>query len=375
MDQVIEFFQKLFWAESWPARWFCGEWTSFHGWLYIGSNLAVWAAYFAIPLFIFYFMLKRKDDLPFQGVFWLFILFILSCGLTHLMDATLFYYPAYRLSAVFLFITAVVSWGTIGGLYKVMPEALALKTPRQLEAIITQRTAELETTKKDLQNQNQQLREFAEITSHNLRSPVSNLVTLLDLYKLADNEQEKKEYLSQFEGVSDSLMETINDLSEVVKIKSNVDIKKEKLRFADIFQETKTNLSGLIKQRNAKIEGDFSACEEINYPKSYLQSIFQNLMSNALKYSSDERRLEIIFETKLSNGVVQLSCKDNGLGINMEKYDNKIFKLHKTFHGNEDARGVGLFIVKNQVETMGGTIAVKSEENVGSEFIINFNVQ
>ncbi|MDF1548763.1 MAG: PAS domain S-box protein [Bacteroidales bacterium] len=132
MDNVFEFFEKLFEADSWPARWYCGGWTEFHGWLYIGSDVAIWAAYFVIPVFLIRF-LKKKPNIPLPSVFWLFGAFILFCGLTHLMDAVIFWWPNYRLSALLLFITAVVSWVTVFALYRFLPVALALRTSKEFE--------------------------------------------------------------------------------------------------------------------------------------------------------------------------------------------------------------------------------------------------
>ncbi|MDF2448761.1 MAG: histidine kinase [Bacteroidota bacterium] len=142
MEDITHFFSNLFNTDSWPPRWHCGEWTSFHGWLYIFSDLAIWGAYFMIPVVLLTFI-KKKKDVPFNNVFVLFGAFILACGLTHLIDAVIFWWPAYRLSAVIRFITAVVSWGTIIALFKVIPKALHLKTPAELELIVNERTAEL----------------------------------------------------------------------------------------------------------------------------------------------------------------------------------------------------------------------------------------
>lgn len=373
MQDVAEFFSNLFQAENWPPRWHCGKWTSFHGWLYIFSNLAIWAAYFAIPLILFIFITKRKTDIPFIKIFWLFIAFILACGTTHLIDATLFYYPAYRLSALVLFICAIVSWATIFGLIKILPDALKLKTPTQLEHIIHSRTKELQVASLNLEKQNNQLRDFAQITSHNLRAPVSNLITLLDLYKIDESEKNKADYLEKFDEAADKLMQTINELSEVVKINSDRDIKREQITFQSILNETVESLSALIDKRNATITSSFEKFPQINYPTTYLQSIFLNLLTNALKYSSPERKPSIHFETTKIADKCVLKCRDNGVGIDLNKYGDKMFRLNKTFHGNEDARGLGLFITKNQVEAMGGTITVESEPNKGSTFIINFN--
>lgn len=133
MEQIIEFFAKLFNADDWPARWYCGTWAEFHGWLYILSDVAIWAAYFVIPVFLIQFI-RKKPNIPLPTVFWLFGAFILFCGLTHLMDAIIFWWPNYRLSALLRMLTAIVSWITVIAIYKYMPVALRLRTSEDFEA-------------------------------------------------------------------------------------------------------------------------------------------------------------------------------------------------------------------------------------------------
>lgn len=133
MEQITDFFEKLFSTADWPARWSCGTWTEFHGWLYVISDIAIWAAYFVIPILLILFI-KKKPSLPLPTVFWLFGAFILFCGLTHLLDAIIFWWPAYRLSAILRSITAVISWITVVAIYKYIPVALSLKTAKDFES-------------------------------------------------------------------------------------------------------------------------------------------------------------------------------------------------------------------------------------------------
>ncbi|WP_373494601.1 ATP-binding protein [Aquiflexum sp.] len=137
-NQFIEFFRKLFDTSDFPARWNCGQWSDFHGWLYIISDLMVWSAYFAIPVFILVYVYKRRD-VRFHSIYFLFAAFILSCGATHLIDAAIFWIPMYRLSALSLFITGVVSWTTVIYLIKQAPKALSLKTAEELEVEVESR--------------------------------------------------------------------------------------------------------------------------------------------------------------------------------------------------------------------------------------------
>ncbi len=133
MDQILDFFSNLFSADDWPARWVCGEWSSFHGWLYIASDMAIWLAYFVIPAIIIFFIQKRHN-LPFLPVFWLFGAFIILCGSTHLIDAVMFYWPAYRLSGLLRVLTAMVSMATAFVLIRDLPKLIETKPEDKLKS-------------------------------------------------------------------------------------------------------------------------------------------------------------------------------------------------------------------------------------------------
>lgn len=138
MEQVIDFFKKLLDITDWPPRWHCGKWSGFHGWLYIISDLLIWAAYFAIPVVIIKYI-SKKQHLKFIKLYVFFAIFILSCGTTHFLDAIAFWWPAYRLSALVRFITATVSWITVYHLIKNLPVAFSLKTKSEMQVEIDQR--------------------------------------------------------------------------------------------------------------------------------------------------------------------------------------------------------------------------------------------
>lgn len=128
MNEVADFFRNLTDTSDWPPRWLCGEWSDFHGWLYIYSDIAIWLAYFAIPVILIWFI-QRRTDVPFLPVFWLFGAFIVLCGTTHILDAIIFWWPAYRISALARFFTAIVSLLTVYALLRDLPKALELKGP------------------------------------------------------------------------------------------------------------------------------------------------------------------------------------------------------------------------------------------------------
>ncbi len=141
---MLEFFSKLFDTSDFPPRWNCGHWTEGHGWLHILSDLGVWSAYVAIPCVLVYFAMRRRN-LPFRLIFLLFGAFILACGTTHLMEAIIFWWPAYRLAGVIKLVTAVVSWATVVALVPIVPKVLAMRSPDELEREIeARRLAEIQ---------------------------------------------------------------------------------------------------------------------------------------------------------------------------------------------------------------------------------------
>lgn len=224
-----------------------------------------------------------------------------------------------------------------------------------------------------LTRQNKQLEDFAYIVSHNLRGPASNLKTLLTFYNVEKDAEEKSIIMDKFNITVNNLEGTLNELLEVVSIRHGSKKEKEKLEFETVLVKLIESYQGKIMETKAKITYDFSSVETIEYSSVYLESIMQNLLSNAIKYRSLERNPVIHFETDLEQNQPCLKVSDNGLGINMERNGDRLFGLHKTFHQHPDAKGVGLFITKAQVEAMGGEILAESEVDKGTTFKIKFN--
>jgi PAS domain S-box-containing protein len=232
---------------------------------------------------------------------------------------------------------------------------------------------DLEILAQKLIKNNNQLADFAHITSHNLRAPVSNLNSLLGLYNASVGEEDKAFLFEKFEKVINHLTVTLNTLVDAVKIKNNTPKEFEKLKFNDVLNKTKEILTGQIMKNDAIITSDFSEISKIKYDRIYLESIFLNLVGNSIKYRSKDRVPEIFIKSEIIDGKVRLFFQDNGLGIDLEKHGHKLFGLNKVFHRHPEAKGVGLFMVKTQVEALNGTIYATSKVNEGTTFYINFN--
>jgi PAS domain S-box-containing protein len=218
--------------------------------------------------------------------------------------------------------------------------------------------------------QNKRLLNFSYIVSHNLRSHTSNIESIIDLIESAESEDERNEMMHLLKSVSDSLDETMEHLNEVVNINTNVNLSIKPLNLNSYVDKTKEVLSEQIQSNEATFITNIPENATINYNSAYLESILYNLISNAIRYKHNERKPVITIKLYKENDKDVIEISDNGIGIDLVRNADKIFGMYKTFSNNPDAKGIGLFITKNQVDAMGGSITLESIPNVGSKFKI-----
>lgn len=223
-----------------------------------------------------------------------------------------------------------------------------------------------------LQEQNRQLDEFAHIISHNLRSPIGNIKALINLLNDQSTVEDYRVIFDKLKNVSNNLGETMNDLMDTLRVKTDTSIERVEIRFKEVLDRVIQSLEGELIRSSASITFSFDQAPTVRYSKPYMESIFQNLLSNAIKYRSPDRKPVIHFETQVQGGAVVLRVSDNGLGIDLTRFGDKLFGLHKTFHDHKEAKGVGLFLIKTQVEALGGSITAESEVGKGTTFYIRF---
>ncbi|MBF7090947.1 PAS domain-containing protein [Flavobacterium sp. ALJ2] len=226
---------------------------------------------------------------------------------------------------------------------------------------------------RELTQNNKDLKQFSYITSHNLRSPLSNLTGLLNLIEdIPIENEELKEILNGFNKSTHLLNETINDLIKVIIIKDNPSIQKEEVLLNEVFENIFNQLSFQIELHKPIIKINLEKVTILNINKAYLESILLNLLTNSIKYRSKDRKLKITISANQSEDTTILTFKDNGIGIDLERNRDKVFGLYQRFHNYPDSKGLGLYLVKSQVETMGGTISIDSEVNKGTSFTLIF---
>jgi hypothetical protein len=222
-------------------------------------------------------------------------------------------------------------------------------------------------------DQNQRLLNFAYIISHNIRSHTSNISSLLNIWQLAADESEQELYLSMLHQSMEKLEETIFNLNQIITIQREVNLPRVSLSLKKEVERAVMSVSSDISKFGAQIDILIPNEITVSVVPAYLDSILINLITNTLKYRSNDRALIVKMSAIRQGKNVLLQVADNGRGIDLERYANKVFGLYKTFHGNEDARGVGLFLVKNQIESMRGRIELDSTFGEGSTFKVFFN--
>ena len=226
---------------------------------------------------------------------------------------------------------------------------------------------------RELTQNNKDLKQFSYITSHNLRAPLSNLTGLLNLIEdIPIENQELKEIINGFSKSTHLLNDTVNDLVKVIIIKDNPSIQKEAVLLKEIFENVFNQLSFQIELYKPIIKLNFEKVSVLNTNKAYIESIMLNLLTNAIKYKSENRQLKITINASEVDDIVYLTFQDNGIGIDLERNRDKVFGLYQRFHNYPDSKGLGLYLVKSQVETMGGTINIESEVNKGTSFTLTF---
>ena len=226
----------------------------------------------------------------------------------------------------------------------------------------------------DLLQRNKDLEQFTYIVSHNLRAPVANILGITDLLQNGSLDKKDGEMMLGDLGTSVTRLDTvIKDLNYILQVKRDITESKEIIKFSRLVDEIKASIASQIKKENAEIVYNFMEADEMHTLKSYIYSVFFNLISNSIKYRQPKLNPVIEITSARINNKIILTFKDNGLGIDLKRKGDQVFGLYKRFHTHAEGKGMGLYMVKTQVEIMGGNISIASEVNKGTIFTIEFD--
>lgn len=225
-----------------------------------------------------------------------------------------------------------------------------------------------------LERSNKDLEEFAYICAHDMKSPVSSLRGLLDMMeqKEAVKEQHKRVFDMARRSV-EQMQKTITTLNDILAFKKTFTQQSEEVRFDEVLDAVKNILLPAIRESGAGIRADFSRCPTIGFSRVQLQSVIQNLVANSIKYAKEGEAPAIEMATRVEDGYVVLEVRDQGIGMDLDLYGNKLFHLFNRFHTNKEGSGVGLYLVRSIVEYYKGKIVVDSEVDKGTIFKLYFS--
>lgn len=243
---------------------------------------------------------------------------------------------------------------------------LALLRSNRIQKKARKETAELlEVTRQ----QNDKLNNFALIVSHNLRGSAGNIKSLVELLQndqLGDNKDELLQHLGL---ASDSLNQTINDLNGLTRSRSESH-EMVPIKLYPIVRKVTTDIKDAGQRQDFAIQIDIPQHLSVRGIPAYVESVIYNFTSNAYKYRHPERTPQLSISASKEGDAVLMVFEDNGLGIDLEKHGDELFKLFSTFHGNKEAQGVGLYATRNQVRSMGGSVEVESTPGEGTRFTV-----
>ncbi|HEY3403768.1 MAG TPA: two-component regulator propeller domain-containing protein [Ohtaekwangia sp.] len=235
--------------------------------------------------------------------------------------------------------------------------------------------SEVEKRTRELVEYNHQLEQFAFIAAHNLRAPVARILGLGNLLDFSgQTETQREQIYPKLIGATRELDVVVKDLNTILYLKKNSD---SVITLIDLPTEVALiieNLEHEISITQATIETDFSHVTTIRSVKPYLDSVIYNLLSNAIKYRHPDRKPVILIKTRKIDNEICLSVSDNGLGIDVDLFQDKLFTLYSRFHLHVEGKGMGLYLVKTQIEAMGGRIEVESKVGVGTTFSVYFKL-
>ena len=367
----------------------CYLWRPDVVWLHVTADALIAAAYFVIPALLIH-LVRRRGDLSFNWMFWMFSAFILLCGTTHLFSIVTLWSPIYRLEGLLKLATGVVSVATAIALIPLIPKLVSIPSSSQLatandalaeqirvnqrahadlqllnselEHRVAERTAEL-------QRSNQDLAQFAYVASHDLQEPLRMVSTYTFLLKKRYGpklDEEAQTFIGFAADGAARMSQLITDLLAYAQIDNRDSSQMKEVDASVSLNSALTTLRLTIEQQHAEIE--VGALPTVRADGSQLSLIFQNLIGNSLKYRKEERPHVRIWAEQIEDGKSwKFYVSDNGIGFDM-RFKDRLFKMFQRLDHERPGTGIGLAICKKIIQRHGGSVDVDSQLGVGTTF-------
>lgn len=354
--------------------------------LHVISDAAIAFAYFSIPVTLMHFLRKRGQGIPFAHVLVLFSSFILLCGMTHIMGIWTIWKPVYYLEGGVKVLTAVVSLLTAAAIIPLVPKALAMRTPEELEAVNAQLRAEI--ARRDLAEQrsrqtmdqlaqsNRELEQFAYVASHDLQAPLRSMKGFSSLLGKRFGDalgEEGREYVSLIEDSAADMQRLVDDLLALSRVDQE-ESRPSGQPVADTLAAALAQLDADIRSSGAQVTHD--ELPTITTEHNLLQQVFQNLVSNGLKFQPEGQTPKVHVSAARTRGGWEFSVRDNGVGIPSDKLDS-VFEIFKRLHASSEyeGTGIGLALVQRIAKRLGGSVRIESTHGgPGSGTTVRFTV-
>ncbi|HJW24306.1 MAG TPA: ATP-binding protein [Rhodocyclaceae bacterium] len=374
---MIEELGRLLIQNGFLPHGYCISWSAPLIGTYVVSDLLIGVSYFSMPVAIGYFA-RRRPDFPYPWLLWMFAAFILACGTTHLVGTLILWQPLYWLDAGLKALTALISVATAVTLWPMLPRALGIPSPRQLQAVneelrseIAERLRveeELRLANEALLRSNLDLQHFAHVAAHDLQTPLRSISLFTQLLRrnMAGRlDPEAEEWMARVAEGTNRMQSLIDDLLAYARLDSQAR-PFEATDCQRLFEEVKANLAERIRERWAEVA--CSRLPTVGADRIQLAQVLQNLIENGIKYNTAETpRIVVAAERQGEEWV--FSVADNGIGID-PKYHQRVFEIFRRLHTQQEypGSGIGLAICTRIMERHGGRLWVDSREGAGSTF-------
>ncbi|WP_096608140.1 ATP-binding protein [Calothrix sp. NIES-2100] len=393
---MVAFFKYPFYSTGFIPHGHCYLWNTGLVWLHIISDATIALAYYSIPLLLIYFISQRKD-VPFNGIFLLFGAFIIACGTGHLMDIWTLWNPDYWISGILKALTAIISIYTAFALIYLIPQALKLPSPAQLETInqtLINENVERKRVEQELRqaeeaakNASEAKSEFLANMSHELRTPLNGILGYTQILQRTENLSEKaSKGIGIIYQCASHLLTLINDVLDLSKIEA----RKLELNPIDFYLPAfLDSVSEICRIRaEQKVIGfhlqlDPDLPTGIRADEKRLRQVLINLLGNAIKFThqgSVTFKVKIINQTANDKGeiiyTIRFEIVDTGTGITSEQAEKIFLPFEQVGNQKRQAEGTGLGLAISQkiISLMGSQIQLESEFGKGSTFYFDLEL-